>query len=79
MGSRLEYNDWNQSRFEGLLSEVKAKLTEKSEVVIPFEYARPASFQRYVVDELGRQGYIAYFESAMPSGSLRLIAKRNDN
>ena len=45
-------------------------------MVVPFERSRSESFQRFVVDELIRQGYVAYFENAMPSGSLRLIAKR---
>lgn len=78
MGLRLEFNDWNQSRFEGLLTDVKSRLSEAPEVIVSFEHSRPESFQRFVIDELNRQGYIAYFESAMPSGSLRLIAKRRE-
>lgn len=76
MSLRLEFNDWNQSRFEGLLADVKSRLSEATEVVVPFEHTRSESFQQFVVDELNRQGYVAYFESAMPTGGLRLVAKR---
>jgi hypothetical protein len=74
--SLLEYNDWNQSRFEGLLRDITRQLSETPEVAISFEQSRPESFQHFVIDELDRQGYVAYFENAMPSGSLRLVAKR---
>jgi hypothetical protein len=74
--SLLEYNDWNQSRFEVLLRDITSQLSETKEVAISFERPRPESFQNFILDELDRQGYIAYFENAMPAGSLRLVAKR---
>ncbi len=74
--SLREYNDWNQSRFEGLLRDITNQLSETPEVAISFEKPRPESFQHFLIDELDRQGYIAYFENAMPAGSLRLVAKR---
>lgn len=74
--SLREYNDWNQSRFEGLLRDITRQLSETPEVAISFEQPRAESFQHFLIDELDRQGYVAYFENAMPAGSLRLVAKR---